>query len=105
MSVFRMKFEGWRKAAQKANRWFRRVEEGAELFMRNWHETERHKAAERRANAAAAPSTVGISKRPGGGGRRGGGRRAGVMPKSLKSGSGNHRLQINSPSNGCFKLA
>ena len=48
MSVFGMKFEGWRKAAQKAGRWFRRVEEGAELFMRNWHETERRKAAERR---------------------------------------------------------
>ena len=98
MSVFGMKFEGWRKAAQKANnRWFRRVEEGAELFMRNWHETERHKAAERRANAAAAPSTVGISKRPGGGGRRGGGRRAGVMPKSLKSGSGDHGLESCGP--------
>ena len=35
MSVFGMKFEGWRKAAQKAGRWFRRVEEEAELFMRN----------------------------------------------------------------------
>ena len=69
MSVFGMKFEGWRKAAQKAGRWFRRVEEGAELFM---HETERRKAAERRAKAAAAPSTVGISKQPGGGGRGGG---------------------------------
>eukprot|EP00904_Undaria_pinnatifida_P008271 jgi/Undpi1/4574/HiC_scaffold_18.g07928.m1 len=67
MSVFGMKFEGWRKAAQKAGRWFRRVEEGAELFMPNWHETERRKAAERRAKAAAAPSAVGISKRPGGG--------------------------------------
>ena len=69
MSVFGMKFEGWRKVAQKAGRWFRRVEEGAELFMRKWHETERRKAAERRAKAAAAPSTVGISKRPAGGGR------------------------------------
>ena len=68
MSVFGMKFEGWRKAAQKAGRWFRRVDEGAELFMRNWHETERRKAAERRAKAAAVPSTVGISKRPGEGG-------------------------------------
>ena len=67
MSVFGMKFEGWRKAAHKAGRWFRRVEEEAELFMRNWHETERRKAAGRRAKAAAAPSTVGISKRPGGG--------------------------------------
>ena len=65
MSV--LKLEGWRKAAQKAGRWFRRVEEGAELFMRKWHETERRKAAERRAKTAAAPSTVGISKREGGG--------------------------------------
>ena len=69
MSVFGMKFEGWRKAAQNAGRWFRRVEEGAELFMLNWHETERRKAAEQRAEAAAASFTVGISKRPGGGGR------------------------------------
>ena len=73
MSVFGMKFEGWRKAAQKAGRWFRRVEKGAELLMRNWHETEKRIAAERRAKAAAAPSTVGISKRPGGEGRGGGG--------------------------------
>ena len=46
MPVVGMKFEGWRKAAQKAGRWFRRVEEEAELFLRNWHETERRKAAE-----------------------------------------------------------
>ena len=54
MSVFGMKFEGWRKAAQKAGRWFRRVEEGVELFMRNWHETERRKVAERRAKCSSA---------------------------------------------------
>ena len=100
MSVFGMKFEGWRKAAQKAGRWFRRVEEGAELFiMRNWHETERRKAAERRAKAAAAPSTVGISKQPGGGGR------GDVMPKRLKSGFGHHRLESCGPSNGRDKIA
>ena len=58
MLVFGMKFEGWRKAAQKAGRWFRRVEEGAELFMQKWHETQKRKAAARRAKAAAAPSTV-----------------------------------------------
>ena len=74
MSVFGMKFEAWRKAAQKAGRWFRRVDEGAELFMRNCHETERRKAAERRAKTAAAPSTVGIPKRPEGGRRGGGGK-------------------------------
>ena len=109
MSVFGMKFEGWRKAAQNAGRWFRRVEEGAELFMRNWHETERRKAAERRAKAAAAPSTVGISERPGGWGRGGGrggrgkgrgGGRGGVMPKRLKSGFGHHRVESCGPSNG-----
>ena len=63
MSVFEMEFEGWRKAAQKAGRWFRRVEEGGELFMRKWHEVERRRAAERHAKAAATPSTVGISRR------------------------------------------
>ena len=68
MSIFGMKLERWRKAAEKAGRWFQRVEDGAELFMRKWHEAERRRAAERHAKAAAAPSTVGISKRPGGGG-------------------------------------
>ena len=29
MSAFGIKFGGWRKATQKAGRWFRRVEEGA----------------------------------------------------------------------------
>ena len=95
-----MKFKGWRKAVQKAGRWFRRLEEGAELLMRNWHETERRKAAERRAKAAAAPSTVGISKWPGRG-RRGGG----VLPKRLKSGSGHHRLENCGPSNSRHKIA
>ena len=61
MSVFGMKFEGWRKATQKAGRWFRRVEEGAELFMWKWHKAERRRAAKRHAKAAEAPSTVGIS--------------------------------------------
>ena len=46
MSVIIMKFEGWQKAAQKAGRWFRRVEDGAELFMRKLHEAERRRAAE-----------------------------------------------------------
>ena len=51
--------------------------------MRKWHAAERRRAAERHAKAAAAPSTVGISKRPerlgerregeGGEGGRGGG--------------------------------
>ena len=77
MSVF-MKFEGWLKASQKAGRWLRRVEGGAELFMRKWHETERRRAPERRAKAAAAPSTGGISKRLRGGGRGEGGEGGGA---------------------------
>ena len=121
MSIFGMKFEGWRKAAQKAGRRFRRVEEGAKMFTRTWHETERRKAAERRAKAPAAPSTVRLSKRPGGGGsgeagsgeggRREGGRgegeggRGGVLPKRLKSGSGHHRLEMFGPSNGRQTIA
>ena len=45
ISVFGMNFEGWRKDAQKAGRWFRRVEEGAELFMPKWRGAERRRAA------------------------------------------------------------
>ena len=33
MSAFGLEFGGWRKAGQKASRWFRRVGEGAESFM------------------------------------------------------------------------
>ena len=61
-----MKFERWRKAAQKAGRWFRRVEEGAEAFMRKRHHAESCRVAERQAKAAAAPPTVGIYTRQGG---------------------------------------
>ena len=39
MCIFEMKFKGRRKAAQKAGRWPRRVEEGDKLFMRSWHKT------------------------------------------------------------------
>ena len=88
MSVFGMKFKGWRNTAQKAGRWFRRVEEGAEFFMRKWHKAERRRAAERHATTAAATSTVGIPKRPGEGGR------GGVLPKRIKFGSGHHRLEV-----------
>ena len=107
---FGIKFEGWRKAAQKAGRWLRRVEEGEAAFMRKWHAAESCRAAERQAKAAAAPPTVGISTRPGGGGRGaggggGGGARVGVRPKRLKSGSGHHRLEIYGPSNGRHKIA
>ena len=40
MSTLEIKFEGRGKAAKKAGRWFRRVEEGAESFKRKCHDTE-----------------------------------------------------------------
>ena len=57
MSACGMRFEEWRTAAQKTGRWFRQVG-GAESFMRIWS----WRAVERHAKAAAAPSTVGISR-------------------------------------------
>ena len=36
-----IKFEGWLESAQKVGRWFRRVEEGAEVFMRKGHKDEK----------------------------------------------------------------
>ena len=41
LKAFDIKFEGWREAAQKVGRWFRRVEEGAEVFVRKWHKDEK----------------------------------------------------------------
>ena len=47
LKAFGIKFEGWREAAQKVDRLFRRVEEGAELFMLKWHKDEKEATAER----------------------------------------------------------
>ena len=49
LEVFGIKFEGWREAAQKIGRWFRRVEEGAGVFMQKWHKDETEATAERHA--------------------------------------------------------
>ena len=70
---FGIKFEGGRKDAQKVGTWFRRVKEVAEAFMRERHDAENCRAAERHAKVAAAPPTVGISTRRGEGGREEGG--------------------------------
>ena len=35
LKAFGIKFEGWREAVQKVGRWFRRVEEGAEVSCGN----------------------------------------------------------------------
>ena len=56
-------FEGWREAARKVGRWFRRVEEGAEVFMRKWHKDEKEATAERHRTVATATLTGGASTR------------------------------------------
>ena len=83
--------------------------------MRKWQDAERCRDAQRHAQTAAAPPTVGISERRGGeggageggrgegrGGREGG--RGGVLPKRLKFGSDHHRLDVCGSSNGRTKL-
>ena len=77
------------------------------LSRRSWkievcekNEKKKRRARQRHAKAAAAPSTVGISKRTGGGVGRGG-----VMRKRLRTGSGHHRLEACGLSNGRHKLA
>ena len=47
LKAFGTKFEGWCEAAQKVGRWFRRGEEGAEVFMTKWHKDEKEATAER----------------------------------------------------------
>jgi len=59
LKAFGIKFEGWREAAQKVGRWFRRVEEGAEVFMRKWHKDEKEATAERHRTVATATLTGG----------------------------------------------
>ena len=41
LKAFAIKFEGWREATQKVGRWFQRVEEAVETFVRKWHEVAR----------------------------------------------------------------
>ena len=45
LKAFGIKFEGWREAAQKVGRWFRRVEEGAEVLMRKYLKDENEATA------------------------------------------------------------
>ena len=47
LKAFGITFEGWREAAQKVGGWYRRVEDGAEVFMRKWHKDEKEATAKR----------------------------------------------------------
>ena len=79
-----------KRCTQKNPRWLRRVEKGAESVMRKCLDTERCRAAEKKSKAAAAPSTVGISNRPGGGrrGGRGGRGMGGLVGQGGRRGEG-----------------
>ena len=55
---FGIKLEGWREVAQKAGRWIRRVEEGAEVFVRKWHNDDQEASAERHRMASTTTTTV-----------------------------------------------
>ena len=46
LKAFGIKFEGRREAAQNVGRWCRRVEDGAEVFMRKWHKDEKEAMTE-----------------------------------------------------------
>ena len=59
-----MKFEG-------ADRWFRRVEEGREAFVRKWHRAESCRTAEGHAEAAKSPPIVVLYRRRMEGGKGG----------------------------------
>ena len=64
LKEFGVKSEGWHEAAQKAGRWFRRIEDGAEAYTRRWHDAEKKSnAAKRHATVAAATRTVGTNAR------------------------------------------
>ena len=79
-SAFGINFEEWRKAAQKAGRWFRREWRREQRRSYGNGMTRRIGNLQNHEKAATAPSTVGISKRSGGGRRGGrgeGGRRDG----------------------------
>ena len=105
---FGVTFKRWRKAAQKACGLFRQDDEGAEAFMRKWHDVESCRAADRHAKAVAAPPTVDTITRRGGvwGGRgEGVGGGGGLLLQRQKSGSSHYRLDVCVPPYGRKKLA
>ena len=73
LEKFGIKSEGWRETAQKAARWLRGVEDGAEAYMRKGHDVKKSAAEERYATAVTSTRTVN-TKAPTGGRGRGVGR-------------------------------
>ena len=61
LKAFGIKFEGWREAGHKVGRWFRRVEEGTEVFMRKWRKDKKDATAERHRPVATATLTDGAN--------------------------------------------
>ena len=64
LRAFGIKFEEWREAAPKVDRWCRRVEDRAEVVMRKWRKDEKEAMAERQRTVATASLTCDASTRP-----------------------------------------
>ena len=60
LKAFGITFEGWREAAHKVGRWYRRVEDGAEVFMRKWHKDEKEATAKRHRTVATTTPTLSL---------------------------------------------
>ena len=58
LKEFDINLEGWCEAEQKAGRWFGRVEEGGEVFMRKWHRDMKEASAVQHRMAATPITTV-----------------------------------------------
>ena len=58
-----IKLERRGEAAQRTGRWFRRVEEGTEVFMRKWRKDEKEASVERHRMAAATATIIDANAR------------------------------------------
>ena len=63
LKEFGIKYTRWREATQQTGRWFRRVEDGVEAFMRKLRDAERGTTAVRCRTVATATPTVDTNAR------------------------------------------
>ena len=90
-----MTFEGWREAAQKAGRWYRREEGGTEAFMHKHGTTRRGVERQGTTRNGLQPQHGPMTPTRGGRGERR------VLPKRPKSGSGHHCHHMCHPGTSC----
>ena len=73
LKKFGINLQGWREVAQRAWRWLRRVEEGAEVFVRRGHKDGKKASAEWHRRAPTTTTTVDAHARAQNGRGEGGG--------------------------------